>query len=199
MFCKNCGIELNEAADFCPECGVKVEDLHISKKIVIPKTKRVFSLIIVVLAIIVTLICVKTTGVNSSPEKVAVATVKSEYEIDIKTMVKCFPEFTLKEIAEGLGLSEDASRSEIIREIEEDYRYETPQDIEIIRTELVSEYDISEYTIFREIYDYMTDKEYDSITKVAKVDVEFTVDGDREEIQLTCIKMKNKWYFLRNS
>lgn len=199
MFCKNCGAQLNEKADFCPQCGLKIGDLHTHKKIIIPKRNGLISVVVVILAIIITLTFVKTNSVNSSPEKVAAATIKSEYEIDIKTMMKCIPNFTIREIAVDEGLSENASRSDVIKKVKEDYRYETSQKVEIVSSQLMEEYDINDYTIFRELYDYMTDKEYDLITKVAKVNVEFIVDGEENSIQLTCIKMKNKWYFLRNS
>lgn len=199
MFCRKCGTELNEKADFCTQCGLKIGDSHIHKKVIIPKRNSLIFLVLVILAIIITLTLVKTNSVNSSPEKVAAATIKSEYEIDIGTMMKCFPDFTIREIAVDEGLSENASRSEVIKEVKEDYRYETSQKVEIVSSQLMEEYDISDYTIFRELYDCMTDKEYDLITKVAKVNVEFIVDGEENSIQITCIKMKNKWYFLRNS
>lgn len=199
MFCRNCGTELNEKADFCTQCGLKIGDSHIHKKIIIPKRNGLISVVVVILTIIITLTFIKTNNVNSSPEKVAVATIKSEYEIDIETMIKCFPDFTIREIAVDVGLSPDANRSEVIKEVKEDYRYETSQKVEIVSSQLMEEYDIGDYTVFRELYNYMTDKEYNLITKVAKVNVEFIVDGEEISIQMTCIKMKNKWYFLRNS
>lgn len=199
MFCKNCGIELNEKTAFCPQCGLKTEDSHINKKITVKKGKGILAIAIVILVVIVASIWLKPNSVNASPEKVAAAVIKSEYEVDIKTMMKCFPDFTIREIAVDEGLSENASRSDVMKKVKENYRYETPQKVDIISNELVGEYDISDYTIFRELYDYMTDNEYNLITKVAKVDVEFTVDGEEDSIQITCIKMKNKWYFLRDS
>lgn len=143
-------------------------------------------------------VLLKTSGINSSPEKVAAAIVKSEYEVDVKIMIKCMPDFVVKELAVDNGLSENASRKEVIKAIQEDYRAVTPQNVEIISTQIAGEGTTEEYTIFRELFDYLTDKEYDSIEKIAKVDVECTVDGDDVSIQVTCIKMDNKWYFLRN-
>ena len=198
MFCTNCGKELNEQAQFCPYCGVKAGESKANIKINILTKKNIIAIVAVVLVVAVGVLCIGANGVNSSPEKVAAATVKSEYEADIKTMMKCFPNFTIKEIAVDEGLSMDASVSQVIKKVEEDYRYTTPQEVEIIKTELVGEYDISEYTIYRELHDYMTDKDYDLISSVAVVNVYFTVDGEEENEQLTCIKMKNKWYFLRN-
>lgn len=198
MFCKNCGTELNEAVGFCPQCGLKAEGTHINKKITVPRGKGLLAVVGVILVVIIALIY-SANRVNSSPEKVAVAAVKSEYEINIKTMMKCFPEFTIREIAVDEGLSANASRNDVIKAVKEAYRYQTPQKVDIISTELVAEYDIEDYTIFRELFDYMTDEDYDLITKVAKVDVEFMVDGESGSVRVTCIKMKNKWYLLRNS
>ena len=196
MFCKNCGAELNETSEFCRECGTKIGEQKADKKSPVGNRKHFYAMIVAVLALIV-FFCVRNNSVNSSPEKVAAATLKSEYEADIKTMMKCFPEFTIREIAAEESLPADASRNEVANIVKRNYRYETPQKVKIIETELVKEYDISEYTIFRELYDYMTDDDYASITKVAKVNVRFTVDNEEDSIQMTCIKMKNKWYFLR--
>lgn len=49
---------------------------------------------------------------------------------------------------------------------------------------------------FRELYDYMSDQEYDTISEVARVTVGFTLDGDDKSVEVICIKMKNKWYYL---
>ena len=198
MYCKNCGTELNEQAEFCSHCGVKAGESKVSIKIKMSPKKNLLAIVAAVLIVVIGVLCISAKGVNSSPEKVAAATVKSEYEADIKTMMKCFPSFTIKEIAVDKGLSMDASVSQVIKKVEEDYRYTTPQKVKIINTELVKEYNTSEYTIYRELHDYMTDKDYEAISSVAKVNVYFTVDGEEENKQLTCIKMKNKWYFLRN-
>lgn len=194
MFCKSCGTELNDTAEFCSQCGKKVGGTQITVKI---NKKSLFTIAVVILAAIIGLVFVTNNNINASPEKLAAAVIKSEYEIDIKTMMKCFPDFAIREIAVDEGLSENASRSEVAKKVQESYRYETPLKVEIIDTEIVGEFDISEYTIYRELYDYMTDNDYDMITEVAQVKVEFTVDGDEESVQVTCIKMKNKWYFLR--
>ena len=198
MFCRNCGAELDEQAQFCHQCGVKSGETKTNIKIKLPPKKNLIIIAAAILAVVIGVLCINPSTVNSSPEKVAAATIKSEYEADIKTMMKCFPEFTIKEIAVENGLSPDASRSEVAKKVEQDYSHTTPRKVEIISTEIVGEYDISQYTIYRELHDYMTDKDYDSISKIAKVNVEFVFDGNREEMQLTCIQMKNKWYFLRN-
>ena len=169
----------------------------LNNKNVMFKRSRLVALVAILLVIIVAGAYIKANSINSSPEKVAIATIKSEYEIDIKTMMKCLPDFTIKELADEEGLSPNASRSEVAKVVAKNYRYETPQRVKIIDTEIVGEYDISEYTIFRELYDYMTDNEYNSIDKVAAVDVNYTVDGIEESTQIICIKMSDKWYFLR--
>lgn len=198
MFCKNCGIELNENAEFCSQCGKKVEESHTNKKIIVKNRKTIVAVAMIVLVAIIASIWIKSNNVNSSPEKVAAAVIKSEYEIDINTMIKCFPDFTIREIAVEEGLSETASRSEVIKKVKESYRYETPLKVNIICSELEGKYDVSNYTFFREIYEYMTNNEYKSITEVAEVSVDYFIDGEKESTQITCIKMKNKWYFLRD-
>lgn len=195
MFCKNCKAELNENTDFCSQCEIEINETPVHK-VIVPKRKRIIISAIIILVVAISLVCIKTYDVNSSPEKVAAATIKSEYEVDIKTMMKCFPDFSIREIAVDEGLAENAHRSDVIKEVEADYRHKTPQKVEITSTELIGEYDISDYTIFRELYAYMTDKEYDLITRVAKVNVGFNLDDKENSIQITCIKMKNKWYLL---
>lgn len=197
MFCKNCGIELQEGVKFCPECGTDVNAVAKKKINITVKNKKILVIFSVILAAIIFLICINANGVNSSPEKVAAAIVKSEYEIDIDTMLKCFPDFTLKDIAVDEGLPSDASYNEIKNAVKKAYRYETPYKVKIVNVEEIGSYDISEYTIFRERYDFMTDSEYSSITKIAKVKVEFYVDGEADSETITCIKMKGKWYYLR--
>lgn len=199
MFCKNCGIELDENAEFCAQCDKKIsEESSVEKTVVITRKKWLIPVLTLALMVAIIFVLLKTSGINSSPEKVAAAIVKSEYEVDVKIMIKCMPDFVVKELAVDNGLSENASRKEVIKAIQEDYRAVTPQNVEIISTQIAGEGTTEEYTIFRELFDYLTDKEYDSIEKIAKVDVECTVDGDDVSIQVTCIKMDNKWYFLRN-
>lgn len=36
--CKNCGIELREEVQFCPECGARVEEIEIKAQ----KKKKIF-------------------------------------------------------------------------------------------------------------------------------------------------------------
>lgn len=195
MFCRKCGAEINETARFCVQCGAEVQPLPAKKKGF--NKKYLFAVLAALLAIIVVVVCVKRNDVNASPEKVAVATVKSEYEADIKTMMKCFPGFTLKDIAVEEGLPVNASRKEIIKAVEENYRYEKPQKVVILKAEVVGEFDTEEYTIYRELFDNMTDRDYASITSVALVEVDYMVDGDKKSSKMPCIEMNKKWYFLR--
>lgn len=196
MFCPNCGSEMSDAAAFCANCGhaygaeVDAPKQKVNKKIVI--------WLLPVAVLLVALFCLfANNGVNKSAESVAIAALESEYEVDIDKMMKVFPEFTIRELAAEYGLSPNATRKEVGNEIRKEYRYTTPADIEFLDATVTAEYDISKYTIFRELYDYMTDEDYDMITHVAKVEVRFRMDGDKESVTVTCIKMKNKWYLLR--
>lgn len=196
MFCPNCGSEMNDAATACSNCGYSQSD-EVTSKERNAKRKNVKWLLLIA-ALVVAAICLFTNaGINKSAENVAIAAVESEYEADIDKMVKVFPDFTIRELAADYGLSIDATRQQVANEIKRDYRFETPADIKIIDATVTREYDISEYTIFRESYDYMSEKDYDMISHVAKVEVRFYLDGEENSVTVTCIKMKNKWYLLR--
>ena len=72
MFCKKCGTELMEKSDFCPECGLKVENLHINRKIGVPNSKVLLVFALVIIAAIITVIFVICNGVTSAYKKKAV-------------------------------------------------------------------------------------------------------------------------------
>lgn len=201
MFCAKCGAELPNDAKFCKGCG---ERTHINQEekaaSVLNGIKPNMKWIIIAAAavlVVVFLLIFGGNGVNSSPESVAIATIKSEYEADTDTMVEVFPEFLVKQIAVENGLTKNASRGDLADALEEAYRRKTPKQVEILSTERVGEYTTDRYIIFRELYDYMTDEDYDDITKVVKVKVKFTVNGDTDSITLPCIEMNGDWYYLR--
>ncbi len=198
MFCKNCGTELDLNAAFCPQCGKSVSDNQAVKKTIVISTKKFLAPVVALILIIsIALLLIKPSNVNSSPEKVAVATIKSEYEADVKTMIDCFPEFVVKELAVKNGLSMNASRKDVVKEIQKAYRGAETKKVEIISTKVVGEGTTEDYTIFRELFDYLTDEVYDSIEKIAKVEVEYDVGDYQKTIKMTCIKIDNKWYYLR--
>ena len=199
MFCTNCGKEVGASDAFCPNCGSNVETVTKAKK-QIPINKKsivVFLGIIAAIALIITVW--QGNGVNASPEKVAIAAVTGEYEADIDLMVKCFPDFTIRELAWEYGLSSDASRSEVKQKIKEAYRYTEPRTVSDAKAEVVGIYSMDEIDFLKELYDDMTDEEYEEIAEIAKVKVAFSVDGEPEDVQATCIKMNGKWYLLRRT
>lgn len=207
MFCVKCGKEIAEGTQYCTNCGQAVngertasnqEAVLATKNTKTNKGKGIILLaVLAVVAVVLAFVFIRASDVNSSPEKVAIAVVESEYEVDIEKMVKCVPDFTIREWAVRYGLSKNASRSEVVKEIKEDYRYEEPEKLKNIRAEVIDRYDIEDYIIFRELFDYMSDQDYDAISEVARVRVEFTLDGDDESVEVICIKMKNKWYYLK--
>ena len=214
MFCKKCGKELKGNAKFCTECGEKINSVNDSistsisgvvsdsgKKSTYLKVKIGILILSMILAVVIVVMCISSNSINSSPESLAIAVVESEYEIDIDKMVKCFPDFTLRALAKEYGLSKKANRSEIVEAIEEDYRKEKPIAIEIIGAKVVSvqETDDKNFVLFRELYDHMTDEEYESITKVANVEVEIFKDGKKKTIALKTIEIDGDWYLLRRS
>lgn len=196
MFCPNCGSEMNDTVAACSNCGYSRSNEAASKERN-AKRKNVKWLLLTAALVVVAICLFANTGINKSAENVAIAAVESEYEVDIDKMVKVFPDFTIRELAADYGLSIDATRQQVANEIKKDYRFETPADIKIIDATVTREYNISEYTIFRELYDYMSEKDYDMISHVAKVEVRFYLDGEENSVTVTCIKMKNRWYLLR--
>lgn len=200
MFCSKCGVQFEQETNFCPNCGVNLKsDTQSKAKKQISINKKTLFLIVAAVAIGLVFLIAGNIGVNSSPEKVAIAAVESEYEIDIDKMIKVFPEFTLRELADDYGLSFNASRNDIANEIKKDYRYVSPEEVHIIEAEVIEEYSLEEFLRYDDFYnDYMTDTDFEGISDIAVVDVYFTVDGDEERVQVDCIKIKGKWYLMRD-
>lgn len=194
MYCKECGKEVSLNSKFCPECGAEQEKVGLSFSFTYGKAGLAVLAVLILVAVIIVL-AAQTNGVNSSPEKLAAATVESEYEVDIDKMVKCFPEFTLHEFAEDYGLPENAGPKKIADKIKEGYRNVEPVKVKITDSTLIGSYN-KEDCIFPEMYDGMTREVYDSITDMARVRVEFELDGEAEQVSITCIEIKGKWYLL---
>ena len=194
MFCPHCGTSQEENAAFCSECGASLRDPVPTKK---RKKTELLLVVAIVAAIIAAVLIMNVTSVNSSPEKVAIAAIESEYEADIDKMIKCFPDFTLREIALDYDLSSNASRTEIKNKLKEEYRYNTSEKVTNARAEVISTHSPSDISSFW-VKDDITDEEFDTLQEIARVRVDFTVDGDEKSIQVFCVKMENKWYLLRS-
>lgn len=197
MYCPNCGNEISDADAFCQSCGYSVEIGSKAKKQIAFNKKSIFILLGIIAVVVLIFMVWQTNSVNASPENVAIAVVTSEYEADIDLMIKCFPDFTIRELAWEYGLPSNASRSDVKKELKKEYRYTESYKVSNAKAEVLGIYSMDEITIYRELYDDMTDEEYEKITAIAKVKVTFRVDGEAEDVQLTCIKMKGKWYLLR--
>ncbi|MBQ4601488.1 MAG: zinc ribbon domain-containing protein, partial [Clostridia bacterium] len=159
MYCKKCGKEVDSLSKFCPECGAEQEKAGLTFSFTYGKA--VLAVLAVLILVVVIVLAAQSKGVNSSPEKLAAATVESEYEADIDKMVKCFPEFTLREFAEDYGLSENAGPKKIADKIKEDYGNIEPVKVKITDSRLIGNYN-KEDCIFPEMYDGMTREVYDS-------------------------------------
>lgn len=195
MFCRNCGNELTEDAQVCDKCGENLNHAEKSKRNVIWKNKKVIISVVSVMVVLIAVIIffAVINNVNASPEKVAVTAVKSEHALDFETNIKCFSDFTLKEIAVvDCGLSVDASRRDVVNGLKALYRYETPKKATIISTSEIARYNVAQYNI--NFNTYMTASDYKSIKNVATVKVDFLVDGVKDSITATCIDMNGKWY-----
>lgn len=199
MYCSNCGKEISDADAFCQSCGSIAKTGTKEKKLIAFNKKSIVVILAIIAAVVLIFKVCQANSVNASPENVAIAAVTSEYEADIDLMMKCFPDFTIRELAWEYGLPSGASRSEVKQKIKEAYRYTEPCTVSDVKAEVVGIYSMDEITFFKELYDDMTDDEYKGITEIAKVRVTFRVDGETEDVQVTCIKMKGKWYLLRRS
>lgn len=198
MYCVNCGKDISDADAFCPSCGSNVKT-GLKRKKVTSFNKKSLVIILCIIAVVALILKLnQVNDVNASPENVAKAAVISEYEADIDLMVKCFPNFTIRELALEYGLAPNASRSEVKNEIKKEYRYSESYAVSNVKTEVIQIYDIDEFTFIEELYDDITDEEFEEITKIAKVKVTFEVDGESENVQATCVKIKGKWYLLRS-
>jgi len=197
VYCPNCGNEISDADAFCQSCRYSVEIGSKAKKQITFNKKSIFILLGIIAVVVLIFMVWQANSVNASPENVAIAVVTSEYEADIDLMIKCFPDFTIRELAWEYGLPSNASRSDVKKELKKEYRYTESYKVSNAKAEVLGIYSMDEITIYRELYDDMTDEEYKKITAIAKVKVTFRVDGEAEDVQLTCIKMKGKWYLLR--
>lgn len=194
MFCEKCGTELKEGELFCPGCGANIHNAEKDKKISIFKNKKVIIAIVsLLLALSIFTLFMVFNSVNYSPKKIATTWVESCYAVDIDSLVKCLPSFTLKEAANYYDLPTDASKREISNAIKKDYRYDVADEITIISVEEIRRYNVGRDDI--DFTRYMTISEYESIKKISEVEVCFLIDGDKRYETITCIKMKGKWYF----
>lgn len=194
MFCVKCGAELKEETNFCPECGA-VQKREAQEKPHI-KNKVPYLLLCAGIAVIVTVIILLcSSNINSSPEKVAAATIQATYEMDVDTLVQTIPDFTIREQAYRYDLPETASRKQFVNAMKElvSQMGERSQTVKIISSEISGHGRIRDM-----LWDYygMTRDEYDTITDYVIVDVECMIDGEERYFEVSCIEMNNKWYVL---
>ena len=170
MFCKNCGNEISEDSLFCPECGTNVNSTHKNNKfLVIIKNKKILIVIAsVILISVIFILCISMNSIHSSPKKLATTWVESCYAVDIDSLVKCLPSFTLKEAADYYDLPTDASKREISNAIKKDYRYDVADEITIISVEEIRRYNVGRDDI--DFTRYMTISEYESIINISEVE-----------------------------
>lgn len=194
MFCVKCGVELKEETNFCPECGA-VQKPEAQEKPRI-KNKAPYLLLCAGVAVIVTVIALLCSNhINSSPEKVAAATIQATFEMDVETLVQTIPDFTIREQAHRYDLPETASRKQFVNAMKElvSQMGEQSQTVKIISSEISGHGRIRDM-----LWDYygMTRDEYNTITDYVIVDVECLIDGDERYFEVSCIEMNDKWYVL---
>lgn len=198
MYCRNCGTELADTAAFCLQCGAP---MAVTQPVVAKDKKKLgllLSGIAAAVLVAVLLLCLLTgSSANATPESVAIAVVTSEYEKDADLMVECLADFTVKEIAVEEGLPSGAGRDAVVDALAAKYRYAEPTPVEILSTEVTLLQEKGEFIIFRELYDFMTKEDAESITKLARVKVTFIADGDQRWMELPCVEIDGNWYYLR--
>ncbi len=174
---------------------------QLDKVKVIKIAKIIIPVLVVVLVLAVICSLISNSGVNSSPEKVAVAVVESIYSEDYEKMVYCFADYMISDFAERYGMSSDTSREDLIKNIrsyeaEHDDSEETKQKIKITGTEIIDISSIEDSIIYYDYYyEDMSYSVLSSIEQVAEIEVHFWVEGEEECHQVICIEIDGKWYF----
>lgn len=204
MICKKCGQMIEDNVTFCPACGNKVETteqiLHEGSKQSKPKKHLMLVVVLVSVAVLIAILT-NVIGIHSSATKIAETLIESQLELDFDKEVKCYPDFILREMADEYELDLDATKSEIAEARKKDYRYASRTDVETITAKIIKTYDDpNDCDVYWRGYRHMFSDEFDEIKEVALVTVFFTVDEDEYTRELSvdvyCVKIKNKWYYL---
>ena len=167
-------------------------------------------LIAVIVLSVLALSFVACGAANSSPTAAAEAYIKASLNYDLEAALDLMPDFQHGEMAKLFGLSEDASRSEIIKKYTEQldaYKKASPEDFkehvikdlkctvekEINKGDAGFEAELDKYIGgFSESVIAKIDK--DKVEAFATVKASANVDGEADDQTVTCVKYDGKWY-----
>lgn len=201
MFCGKCGRQLDENKTTCAFCG---HNNTIGEKKAKATIKiRIKHIIVFVLIFICCFYGIKTiinkTGIHSSPEKVVTAMYEAEKEIDMDKLMKCYPDFIIKEFALEYGLDENASRKEVGNKYIKQFRFLSPEEPDISSVTAFEPITASE-DIFYEVsnYECATFDDISKITEMVEVRIKYWRDASYsyDFNDYWTIKVDGKWYVL---
>ena len=209
MICPNCGIEKKtENAAFCVHCGHPfVKSSETMKKKAKGKWAVLVAVVIAVIGIIVAFAVPRDESgssdnednIHKSAKKVAIAGFEAEYEGKAEDLIEAYPDFEIRHLAWSiLHIPEDSSKKEIVKALKEYFRYEDTYKIKILDAEVVSEWNVEDNPVYLDLFDE-TEEEYEQMQKLAKVEITFEEseeDGWERTVEVLCVKMNKKWYYL---
>lgn len=146
----------------------------------------------------------KTEGKgNLNLEQVVSIYTEAVYEDDYSTYIDLSPDFCKRNIAKSLGLSENVTDAQIIKELEkiESEDNEDEQTIDVLTVSVLSQEDVndfSQYSEFNEIFNgTVTADDYQQIKEIAKMRLDLKIISSGEESvvtrESTCVKIDNRW------
>lgn len=205
MFCGKCGFKNEDDAEFCAQCGEKIDistDVRatlINKNDTSSKNKKVGKIVVFIM-FIVTLIIVMSIVRSNNYKSVIKTYVKASFEPDIEKIVSLIPSRMLDYIVEDEDLSDkeefieeiDNLLQNRVKEINEAWGDHWKYSYKILDTETIRKSELDE---IKKKYDEINVK----VTAAKKIETQITVQaGDTHINSVTAmiylIKIDGSWY-----
>ncbi len=137
---------------------------------------------------------------GSELELVATKYTEAIYACDHSTYLDLLPDFCRRNVAKSFGLSEDATKEQMLEAMEK--LEDSDQTIEILSVSVLSQEEVNDfsgYSEFNEIFNgTVTIDDYKQIKEIAKVRVDLKMIISEEERlitgETTCVKIDNRWF-----